>query len=122
LNALIPSSISLDEYHAIQAKAMAEKPFQAAVLGAAARWGWLAYHTFDSRRSQPGYPDLHLVHVGLGISLFRELKTMRGRVSPDQQKWLDALAAAGHDVAVWRPSDWFSGFIDEQLFVNGSDS
>ena len=122
MSALIPASISVSEYHAMQAAAMTEKNLQSAVLGAARRWGWLVYHTFDSRRSEAGYPDLHLVHEGHGLSLFRELKTMRGRVAPAQQKWLDALRNTGCDVAVWRPIDWFNGVIDKQLLPDPEDS
>lgn len=112
---LIPGSITKAEYHHIQANAMTEKTLQAAILGAARRLGWLAYHTHDSRRSQPGYPDLHLVHPDTGRSLFRELKTQKGRLTPDQQAWLTALTHAGHDAAIWRPIDWFDGTIDVQL-------
>lgn len=119
MNALIPASITVAEYHAIQAGTMTEKALQAAVLGAARRWGWLVYHTFDSRRSEAGYPDLHLIHEGHGLSLFRELKTQKGKLSAPQQKWLGALWAAGCDAAVWRPADWFSGAIDAQLLPGG---
>jgi hypothetical protein len=84
-------------------------------IGVAKALGYLAYHTHDSRRSEPGYPDLHLVHDGRGISMFRELKTRTGRISPDQRKWGAALTAAGHDFAIWRPVDLWSGLILEQL-------
>jgi hypothetical protein len=92
-----------------------EKQLQDHIIGVAHALGWLAYHTHDSRRSEPGYPDLHLIHAGRGISLFRELKTRTGRVSPDQRKWGAALEAAGHDFAIWRPVDLWSGLILEQL-------
>jgi hypothetical protein len=62
------------------------------------------YHTHNSRRSEPGFPDLTV--VGAHGVLFRELKSERGRVTADQRRWLDALAAAGADVVVWRPCDW----------------
>jgi len=76
----------------------------------AARWlGLRPYHTHDSRRSEPGFPDL--VIVGPGGVLFREVKTARGRVTPDQRRWLDALSAAGADAGVWRPGDWPLGVL-----------
>lgn len=98
-----------------------EAVFQAQVVQLAGFYGWLIYHTHDSRRSQPGFPDLVLVR-GAEL-LFVELKTASGRVRPEQQMWLDALrvvqeavaitAAAAADlppVAVesllWRPADW----------------
>lgn len=115
MDSLIPASITLEEYHHQQAAAMSEKVLQAAILGAARRHGWLAYHTHDSRRSQPGYPDLHLVHPEAGRSIFRELKTQKGATTSDQQVWLRALKLAGHDVGIWRPIDWLDGTVDAEL-------
>lgn len=63
----------------------------------------MAYHTHDSRRSEPGFPDLVLVK-GTRL-IFAELKADTGRVSPAQQRWLDALGATSRAV-VWRPRDW----------------
>lgn len=68
----------------------------------------LHYHTHDSRGSQPGYPDWHI--IGPERSMFRELKTERGELTKDQTEWLDALHRVGHDADVWRPSD---------LLING---
>lgn len=68
----------------------------------------LHYHTHDSRGSQPGYPDWHI--VGPQRSIFRELKTERGELTADQSEWLEALCRVGHDADVWRPSD---------LLING---
>jgi hypothetical protein len=49
---------------------MTEKQLQQLIIGAC-RWaGLLVYHTFDSRRSASGFPDL--VIVGTAI-LYREL-------------------------------------------------
>lgn len=74
---------------------------------------WITYHTRNSRRSDPGFPDLVLVR-GDRI-LWRELKTATGRVTEPQQVWLDVLAAAGGDVAVWRPVDLATGEIQRDL-------
>lgn len=82
---------------------MTEASFQGAVVEYAVLTGWLAYHTFDSRHSVKGFPDLVLVRERV---LYRELKTESGRLGPRQQEWLDRLTAAGQDVKVWRPSDW----------------
>ncbi len=81
-----------------------EKEFQSAVCHLARLMGLLTFHTFDSRRSEPGFPDL--VIVGRKGFLFREIKTQGGRVRPEQQTWITKLALAKADVAVWRPSDW----------------
>ena len=77
--------------------------------------GWLVFHDTDSRRSEPGFPDLLLARRG--VVLLVELKTEKGKVSieqrianrgkrserllPSQQDWIEASSAL-----VWRPSDW----------------
>jgi len=67
------------------------------------RWAW--YHTRDSRQFRPGWPDLVLTRDGRLI--VAELKTDTGRVTRDQQAWLDKLAAChGVTAHVWRPADW----------------
>lgn len=67
--------------------------------------GWLVYHPFDSRRSEPGYPDLTMVRRR--VLVFAELKTLKGRLRPEQREWLECLASVpGIIVKRWRPSDW----------------
>ena len=66
--------------------------------------GWLYYHTYDSRRSDAGFPDVTIARCG--VLLFRELKTDTGRVSTSQQAWLNAINSAGGNAKVWRPRDW----------------
>lgn len=95
---------------------MSERNFQSAVLKLAAFHGYeLRYHTHDSRRSAPGFPDLVLVSTRRGRVLFRELKTAAGRVSPEQKAWVEALAAAGQDAGVWRPAGLVDGSIVAEL-------
>lgn len=91
---------------------ISEKDFQASVIAAAELYGWMSYHTHDSRRSEPGFVDLVLVHPGRRLVKFRELKTYTGRITLDQKKWLNALEAAGADVGVWRPAE-LDSIIDE---------
>ena len=88
---------------------MIEREWQAQVVEAARLLGWRVYHTHDSRRSAPGWPDLALVRDRLVMA---ELKTETGRVSPEQQQWLALLDAAGVETYLWRPSD-----LDEVLAV-----
>lgn len=106
-----------------------EAHFQRQVEQLATFYGWRHYHTHDSRRSAPGFPDLVLVR---GVELiFAELKTDKGRVRPEQAEWHDALReiceavdfatsiAEGVDVVhdqllprvevhLWRPADFSS--------------
>jgi hypothetical protein len=71
------------------------------------------YHTRDSRGSARGYPDWTI--AGPGGVIWRELKTQRGAVTPEQQAWLDTLADAGGDAGVWRPTDLISGRVAREL-------
>jgi hypothetical protein len=73
----------------------------------------LAYHPRDSRRSASGWPDWCL--VGPGGVLFRELKTVKGKVTPAQDEWLCALTDAGQDAGVWRPDSLLDGTIALEL-------
>jgi VRR-NUC domain len=71
----------------------------------------LAYHTFDSRNSQAGFPDLVLVHPRRGQIIFAELKQDTAYPSTEQRFWLAGLESAAHNcpnvkVVVWRPRDW----------------
>jgi hypothetical protein len=86
-----------------------EEAFLQLVLDLARALGWMAYHTRDSRRSDPGWPDLVLVRNGR--ILFLELKVGRGRLTAAQRAWGWALvhaSAANERVtyAVLRPRDW----------------
>lgn len=79
---------------------VSEKQFQTHLIRYAKSRGWRVYHTFCSKRSEPGFPDLVLVREKV---LFRELKSEKGRVTQHQRKWGDALLCAGADFKVWRP-------------------
>lgn len=116
-------------------RAGGEAAFQAQVEQLARYYGWRVFHAPDNipRRTasgrivkqdvEPGFPDLVLVR---GPELiFAELKTEKGRVSPEQQEWIAALTVIGEevyrhtrhlddsawdlpcvDVYLWRPSDF----------------
>lgn len=89
-----------------------ESEFQTQVLAVAKTFGFhLTYHTHDSRRSNPGFPDLVLLHARTGRLIFAELKTQTGRVRPEQEKWINGLRAGGHAAELWRPADYVSGRI-----------
>jgi hypothetical protein len=61
------------------------------------------YHTYDSRRSNAGFPDLFLLRGSQKI--VAELKRDGGRVTAGQQAWLAAFELAGIEAWVWRPRD-----------------
>lgn len=93
-----------------------EKQWQQTVIEIAQRFGWRVAHFRTSRTGSggyatavqadgAGYPDLTLTR-GTRL-LFVELKTDKGRLSPEQAAWLTALSTAAPGcVAVWRPRDW----------------
>lgn len=81
-----------------------EKAFMAAVVKFARELGWSEYHTYNSRRSKSGWPDLVLVR-GERI-VFVELKTETGRTTAAQDRWIELLTEAKQTVYVWRPSSW----------------
>jgi hypothetical protein len=96
-----------------------EAAFQQQVLDLARIYGWRAYHTHDSRRSEPGFPDLVLIRAPELI--FAELKTSSGRLSPAQHEWIAMLSLVEEGIAqragdppesrlvevnIWRPSDF----------------
>ena len=85
--------------------AMSEKAFMAAIVRMAKEHSWMVYHTHDSRKSLPGYPDVTLAKPGKPV-LFVELKVPGGQLTAAQHAWLDALTLAeGKEVHVWMPED-----------------
>jgi hypothetical protein len=78
-----------------------EVHLQAAVETELQLRGWRYFHAYDSRRSPPGFPDLVLARDRV---LFAELKTLKGRVRPEQLEWLERLRAAGAECYLWRPA------------------
>jgi VRR-NUC domain len=96
------------------AHVMTERELQEQVLDLARMLGYLAYHTYDSRRSVEGFPDLVLVHERSGALIFAELKSPTGRVTTAQDRWLRAVALRG--VAyVWRPEHLRDGSVVRAL-------
>jgi hypothetical protein len=81
-----------------------EKEFMARVVALAKRNGWLTYHTFQSRKSEAGFPDLVLCRGPRALVV--ELKTRTGCTTAAQDRWLEALRDAALDARVWRPRDW----------------
>lgn len=93
---------------------MSEARLQQMVIDLA-RWaGYLHYHTVDSRKSRPGFPDLVFVHATTGRLIFAELKSEIGRLTDSQQAWLSHLGKR-NEVHLWRPGDWESGEIRRVL-------
>lgn len=86
------------------AELVSEQSFHHAVTEMAERLGWLTFHDNDSRRNDPGFPDLLCIHPDHGL-IWLELKTVRGRLRPIQRQWIDLLQMAGQRAFVVRPTD-----------------
>lgn len=84
--------------------ARSEKEYQRRVTDLLDLFGWRWYHTWNSRRSAAGFPDLTAVHPVGGV-IFVELKSERGRLTETQREWLDALRAAGAKAYLWRDGE-----------------
>jgi hypothetical protein len=93
---------------------VSEAQLQAMVIDLAKWCGYLVYHTVDSRRSQPGFPDLTMIHTRNGRLIFVELKSEKGRIRPEQKVWLEHLGRH-HEVYIWRPAHWHNGTIRSVL-------
>jgi hypothetical protein len=87
-----------------------EKEFQQMIVDLATYLGYLHYHTHDSRRSVPGFPDLVLIRPvredRSARLLISELKVGKNTPTPAQRLWLSAFAACGIETYVWYPRDW----------------
>jgi hypothetical protein len=74
------------------------------------------YHTWDSRKSSPGFPDCVIVIPGAGRQIFAELKRMGAGLTADQVKWLEALdRVPRNEVYLWRPIHYLDCSIEAVL-------
>ena len=95
---------------------MNEAQLQDKVVAVARHAGWCVMHTRPARtmsggwatplQGHKGFPDLVLVHPSRNLLVFAELKSDKGRLEPEQRRWLDALQDAHAIVYVWYPKDW----------------
>jgi hypothetical protein len=103
---------------------ISEKAFTAQVIKLAQYLGWKAAHFRPAMTKAGnwvtavqgdgvGFPDLVLVHRKMGVVIFAELKSEYGTVKPEQDDWLNCIAACVSGsgkpapnvlVGVWRPS------------------
>ncbi len=101
-----------------------ERALKDACIDLAKACGWLVYHALPAVNSRgrwathfqgdAGFPDLVLVHKA-GDLVVAELKSDIGRVTPGQQRFLDAFKAAGVETYVWRPAELKDGTISRRL-------
>lgn len=106
--------IAAADYRVERDRLMTERDYQDLIISAAKTFGWTCYHTYLSRRSEPGFPDLCLVKPPTLI--FLEVKTEHGRVGPRQAHWIAILGAVPGVIArIVRPSQ----FSEIELLLRG---
>lgn len=92
---------------------MTEADWQRTVIDTARLFGWRVAHFRPARTKHggwvtpvaadgKGFPDLVLARDRV---IFAELKTQKGKPTPDQDAWARAITAAGLEMYLWRPSD-----------------
>lgn len=87
----------------IPGEELSEEDFQARIIERAKETGWKHYHTNNSRKSVPNFPDLVLWKTRV---VFAEVKKETGEPTAGQLTTMEELKAAGAEVYLWRPSDW----------------
>lgn len=97
--------------------AMTERELFESVRAHLDAFGWLWYHTYDSRRSGAGFPDIFAIRKGKALAI--ELKSQRGQLTDEQWRWFIAFDVAGIDCHLWRPSHLSDGTIEECLRGGG---
>ena len=100
--------IPAGEGRALLLQGITEKALLATVVELAEALKLPLFHVLDTRNHAkvigPGWPDV-VIAIPPYLYVF-ELKSQRGRISPDQQRWLDILAKCRTVVSgVLRPSD-----------------
>lgn len=106
------------EYHALLAAKMTEKALDGHVrrlLRDLDLWEF-AFHAPDGvGRFQAGLPDW-IIHGPRGC-LYRELKTVKGRLTDKQEAYIARVRSNGIDAGVWRPPDLFDRTIVTELIA-----
>jgi hypothetical protein len=92
---------------------ISEAEWQEQVIDLAHKLGWRHMHVrrsigkgrrWTTATNVDGWPDLFLWSEKHHRSLFVELKSETGKLSPEQVTVLDSLTAGGAECHVWRPS------------------
>lgn len=81
-----------------------EKQWEQQIHDLAHTFHWKYHHTWTSIHSPRGFPD-DVMCRGERL-IFAELKTTKGKLTPYQSAWIEALTETKAEVYVWRPSDF----------------
>lgn len=103
IKALEGRDLSGEEFRLYACWQLSEKAWQAQIIGLAELNDWWAYHTFNSERSEAGFPDLVLLKPGRTV--FVEVKRMGGELTPEQFMVLEMLLDNDQEAYAWWPDD-----------------
>lgn len=102
---------------------LTEKELERAIAEMARFLGFMVFHARPAQTSKgwrtpvaydgKGYPDLTL--VGNGRVVFLEVKSDKGKLSPDQEGWKRHIIQAGAEYFLLTPQSWTSGEVDTIL-------
>lgn len=110
---------------------MKEAELQKNIIDTAHLFGWHVAHFRPAQNSRgqwrtpvaadgKGFPDL--VMVSESMVAFIEVKSARGRPTPEQKEWLGRFSRVADGrkiyVDVWKPDMWMSGEIERFLATN----
>jgi hypothetical protein len=95
---------------------ISEDEFQTQVIDSAHLHGWKVAHFRKARTKDgwitavsadgKGWNDLFCVRPSTGHVFAAELKSARGKRTPEQIAWASWMEAVGIAAYVWKPSDW----------------
>ena len=98
-------------------KAISEADFQDMISDLAHLCGYKVAHFRKARKKDgswitpvsadgKGWPDLILCNDKRKSVIVTEIKSEQGKVTPEQQDWIDRLSQCGIETHVWKPSQW----------------
>lgn len=98
-----------------RAASLTEHDLQKNIIALAKQCGWKVAWTWNSMHSPKGWPDLVCCRNGKLVII--ECKREKGRVTDEQQDWLDTLREVPGVIfaGVVRPSNWYAAELDGVL-------
>ena len=91
-----------------------EKEVQDAVIAYLDFKGWMVQRNQQGLGCTPGRPDLQAIKkwFGIGITIYIECKSPKGKLSEAQRAYLEKLEDQGAEVIVCRTFEWFKNALD----------
>lgn len=102
---------------------MSEAELLRNIIQMAQALGYLVHHQRPAMRQDGQWRSAIQGHAGFldlvfargERVIFVECKSTKGTLTAGQLVWFNALQAAGQEVYLWRPAQWFNGTIERIL-------